>query len=199
MLGPSLYPDYYYRYLRGFFWLDFASSFPIDYVIAWLQVSSRRVLVHAVPHAVCAHTLCACSSCMHAVCMRMHGMYYHGPTCGVVAGEHNPRLRVRERVRLLSLSLSRSASITGARTATCWSSSQSLVTCAVSLLRSSYFQLTASWGTAWDHEATPPLPATTPSPHPPLPADRLLSAAGQGTEDEPVGVVFTVTSLRVEP
>ena len=44
----------------------------------------------------------------------------------------------------LSLSLSRSASITGARTATCWSSSQSLVTCAVSLLRSSYFQLTAS-------------------------------------------------------
>jgi len=37
---------------------------------------------------------------MHAVCMRMHGMYYHGPTCGVVAGEHNPRLRVRERVRL---------------------------------------------------------------------------------------------------
>ena len=28
---------------------------------------------------------------------------------------------------------------------------------------------------------------------------RLLSAAGQGTEDEPVGVVFTVTNLRVEP
>ena len=28
---------------------------------------------------------------------------------------------------------------------------------------------------------------------------RLLSAAGKGTEDEPVGVVFTVTSLRVEP